>query len=99
MKNGSCSEYPRHSSSEYQAQPPILTLETPDLEDIARPIWQRQHDAVRQKAIDRHVDWRDQSLPSRYWDEFLLDASAVLSLLHREHIKYRNKDNFVISKT
>jgi hypothetical protein len=93
MKNGSCSEYPQHSSSDS-----ILTLETPDLEDIARAIWQRQHDSVRQQAIHRQIDWRDQSLPSRYWDEFLLDASAVLSLLRREHIKYQNKDNFVISK-
>jgi hypothetical protein len=75
-----------------------LTLEMPDLEDIARVIWQRQHDALSENAIARDIDWRDQSLPSRYWDEFLRDASAVLSFLHREHVKYQNRDRFDIPK-
>ena len=88
MKSNSFSAYQQYPCSEYQEYPSVLTLETPDLEDIARAIWQRQHEALSQNAITRDIDWRDQSLPSRYWDEFLLDASAVLSLLHREHIKY-----------
>jgi len=98
MKNDFFCEYQQHRSSEYQECPSVLTLETPDLEDIARAIWQRQHDALSQKTINRDIDWRDQSLPSRYWDEFLLDASAVLSLLHRQHLKYQNRDSFVIAK-
>jgi hypothetical protein len=89
-------EYQQHPSTEYQKCPSVLTLETPDLEDIARAIWQRQHDALNQKTINRDIDRRDQSLPSRYWDEFLLDASAVLSLLQRQHLKYQNRETTLL---
>jgi hypothetical protein len=80
--------------TESQDDPSILTLEMPDLEEIARAIWQRQHNALSENAITRDVEWRDPSLPPRYWNEFLLEASAVLSLLHRGHIKYQNRYRF-----
>ena len=81
--------------AESQEYPSILTLETPDIEEIARAIWERQHNALSENAIAREVDWRDPSLPPRYWNEFLLDASSVLSILHRGHIKYQNRHRFV----
>jgi len=68
----------------------ILTLETPNAEEIARAIWQRQHDALVSDAIFHNAKWRDQSIPSKFWDEFLLDAHAVLSLLYKKHIEYQN---------
>ena len=92
MRNHRSHWSPCPESQEYL---PILTLETPDLEEMARAIWERQHNALSDKAIARDVEWRDPSLPQRYWNEFLLDASAVLSLLHREHIKYQNRHRFV----
>jgi hypothetical protein len=81
--------------AESQECPSILTLQTPDLEEIARAIWARQHYALSEKAIAHNVQWRDPSLPLRYWNEFMLDASAVLSLLHRRHTKYQNRYRFV----
>ncbi len=74
----SCSRY-----NEPRVHPSILSLETPKAEDIARAIWQRQRDALGPGAIAYNAEWRDQSIPSRFWDEFLLDAYAVLSLLYR----------------
>ena len=74
----------------FQDHSSILTLRTPNVEDIARAIWQRQHDALFSDAITHNVKWRDQSIPSKFWDEFLLDAHAVLSLLYKKHIEYQN---------
>jgi len=68
----------------------ILTLQTPRAEEIARAIWQRQHAALPAESLSYHTQWRDQSLPTRFWDEFLLDAHAVLLLLHEKHSDYRN---------
>ena len=73
-----------------QAHPSILTLETPSLEEIAKVIWQRQHDALAPDAVSRDIKWRDQSIPSRFWDEFLLDAHAVLLLFYKKHIVFQN---------
>jgi hypothetical protein len=73
-----------------QANPSVLTLEAPDLEEIARAIWQRQHDALVPEAISYSAKWRDQSIPFRFWNEFLLDAQVVLLLLHRKHAEYQN---------
>jgi hypothetical protein len=67
----------------------MLTLKTPEVEEIARAIWQRQHDALVPEAISYSAKWRDQSIPSRFWDEFLLDAHAVLLLLYKKHIEYQ----------
>jgi hypothetical protein len=72
----------------FQVNPSILTLEAPDIEEIAKAIWQRQHDALESDAISYNVNWRDQSVPSKFWDEFLLDAHAVLLLLYRKHTEY-----------
>jgi len=83
---GSCSR-----GSKPQDYPSILILETPNIEDIARAIWQRQRDALHPNAIAHDVGWRDQSIPARYWDEFLLDAQAVLSLFYKEHIKRQHR--------
>lgn len=81
----SCSRY-----NEPRVHPSILSLETPKAEDIARAIWQRQRDALGPGAIAYNAEWRDQSIPSRFWDEFLLDAYAVLSLLYEKHIIHEN---------
>ena len=74
-----------------QVEHSILTLKTPNVEEIARAIWQRQHDALAPDAIFCDARWRDPSIPSKFWDEFLLDAHAVLSLLYKKHIKYQHK--------
>jgi hypothetical protein len=77
-----------------QVDPSILTFEMPNVEEIARVIWQRQHDALVSDAISYNLKWRDESIPSRFWDEFLLDARAVLSLLCKKHVEYQNtRDN------
>jgi hypothetical protein len=68
----------------------ILTLETPKVEEIARAIWQRQHAALPAESLSYRTQWRDQSIPPRFWNEFLLDAHAVLLLLHEKRIDYRN---------
>jgi hypothetical protein len=72
------------------ACPSILTLETPSVEEIAMAIWQRQHDGLVSGGISYNAKWRDQSMPSRFWDEFLLDAHAVLLLFYKKHIEYQN---------
>ena len=77
--------------------PPILMLETPEVEDIARAIWQRQRDALGPDAIARDVEWRDQSIPAKFWNEFLRDAEAVLRLLHKKHIDYHDPRPVVAS--
>ena len=74
----------------FQAIPSVLTLEAPLDDEIAKAIWQRQHDRLVPDAISYNAKWRDQSVPSRCWDEFLLDAHAVLLLLYKKHIKYQN---------
>ena len=72
-----------------EVDPSTLTLETPDVEEIARAIWERQHDTLAPGAIHNNLKWRDQSMPSKFWDEFLLDAHAVLGLLYKKHIEYQ----------
>ena len=69
----------------------ILTFETPSAEEIARAIWQRQHSTMHPDDISFNAKWRDQTIPSKFWHEFLLDAQAVLSLLYKKHIDYQNK--------
>jgi hypothetical protein len=68
----------------------ILTLEAPKAEEIARAIWQRQHSALPAGPLSYHMQWRDESIPSRFWNEFLLDAHAIRLLLHEKHNDYRN---------
>ena len=69
----------------------ILTFETPSAEEIAIAIWQRQRGTMHPDAISFNTTWRDQTIPSKFWNEFLLDAQAVLSLLYKKHIDYQNK--------
>jgi hypothetical protein len=66
---------------------PILTFETPDAEEIARAIWQRQH-ALGSQALSHNAKWRDQSIPPKFWDGFLQDAHAFLKPLYKKHIEY-----------
>jgi hypothetical protein len=70
----------------------ILTLVIPDVEEIAKAIWQRQHDALGPEAISRAIKWRDQTVPLRFWNEFLLDAQTVLTFLHEKNIEYQNRN-------
>lgn len=81
-----------HKAVSFQAIPSLLTIRTPIDEEIAKAIWQRQHDRLVSDAIFYKVNWRDPSIPFRFWDEFLLDAHAVLSLLYEKHIEYQSKD-------
>jgi hypothetical protein len=60
---------------------PIL----PKAEEIAQAIWKRQRSTLSPAAIYYNTKWRDQSLPSRYWDDFVLDAQAVLTLLRAKN--------------
>jgi hypothetical protein len=84
----------RHDETIFpSAYPLILTLETPSAEEIARVIWERQHNGLPSDAISHNAKWRDQSIPSRFWDEFLLDADAVLLLFQKKHIEYQNARN------
>jgi hypothetical protein len=69
--------------------PPVLTLEMPDVEEIAKAIWERQHDKLPSHALAYQTRWRDDSVPQKFWEEFLLDAQAVLRLLSRKHLEYR----------
>jgi hypothetical protein len=69
----------------------LLIFEKPDVEELAEAIWQRQRDALQPGAIFSNAKWRDQSIPSRFWNEFLLDAQAVLSLLDRKHTEYNGR--------
>jgi len=75
----------RSTRDERHMQPSLLILETPDVEEIAKAIWQRQHDAVAHDTIAHNTKWRDKSIPALFWEEFLRDAQAVLSLLTRMH--------------
>jgi len=70
----------RSTSKAPQIYPLILSSTLPSSEDIAKAIWRRQRDALGADAIAHNVEWRDQSMPAKFWDEFLLDANAVLSL-------------------
>jgi hypothetical protein len=72
-----------------QADQSIFMLEAPSVEEIARAIWQRQHDTLSPEAIHYNAEWRDQSLPSKFFDSFVLDAHAVLTLLYKKHIEYQ----------
>jgi len=58
----------------------------PNSEDIARAIWRRQRDALGPDAIACSVEWGDRSMPSKFWNEFLLDADAVLSLFDKKRV-------------
>jgi hypothetical protein len=69
----------------------ILTFETPSVEEIARAIWQRQRSTTHPDAISFNAKWLDQTIPSKFWNEFLLDAQAVLWLLYKKHMDYQNK--------
>ncbi len=66
------------------------SLALPDSEDIAKAIWQRQREALGPDAIAYNVEWRDRSMPSKFWNEFLLDADAVLSLFGKKHVHPRD---------
>jgi hypothetical protein len=81
-----------HEAVSFQAMPSVLTFEMPIDEEIAKAIWQRQHDRLTSDAIFYNAKWRDPSVPFQFWDEFLLDARAVLSLLCKKHIEYQNND-------
>jgi hypothetical protein len=65
--------------------PLILALETLDVDEIAMAIWQRQRDSLGPDAITHYIKWRDPLVPEKFWNEFVLDAQAVLSLLYRKH--------------
>jgi hypothetical protein len=75
-----------------QSNQSILTLETPEIEEIARAIWQRQHDTLNSSSIHYNADWRDKTLPSEFWNEFVLDAQAVLTLLYKKHIEHQKTE-------
>jgi hypothetical protein len=81
-----------HELVSRQAIPSVLTLETPIDEEIAKALWQRQHERLVPDAIFYNAKWRDPSVPSKFWDEFLFDARAVLSFLYEKHIEYQNND-------
>ena len=68
----------------------VLMLEMPSVEDVAKAIWQRQRNALDPAAISYSVQWRDPSIPQKFWDEFVLDAYAVLLLLIEKHTEYEN---------
>jgi hypothetical protein len=76
-----------------RTEPSILIMETPDAEEIAEVIWQRQHDTLVPEAIFSGAKWRDQSIPFQFWNEFLLDAQAVLSFLYRKHIQHNRLES------
>jgi hypothetical protein len=65
----------------------ILTVEVPSVEEIAKAIWRRQHDKLGSDAIHCDVEWLDKTLPSKYWEEFIQDAQAILRLLNSKEIK------------
>jgi hypothetical protein len=88
--NGIYSDAKIDEANFFQTDPSVLTLEIPNVEEIAKAIWQRQHDSLPLDAISHGVTWRDQAIPYKFWDEFLLDAHAVLLLLHKKHFKCQN---------
>jgi hypothetical protein len=59
----------------------LIGLCLPNSEEVAQAIWKRQHSALSPDAISSNLKWRDVAIPSKYWDEFVLDARAVLALL------------------
>jgi hypothetical protein len=65
----------------------IVAAEVPSLEEIARAIWRRQHDKLGHDAIHYDVEWLDKTLPSKYWEEFLQDAHAILRLFYSKQIE------------
>ena len=74
-----------------QADRLVLTLEMPDVEEIAKAIWERQHNKLPSHALSYQTRWRDESVPDKFWEEFLLDAQAVLQVLYRKHVEYESK--------
>ena len=64
----------------------VLTIELPSVEEIAKAIWKRQHEALNPHALSYATQWRDLSIPSKYWDQFLLDARAVLLLIYNMRV-------------
>jgi hypothetical protein len=81
----------QHSASD-EPSPLVLTIELPSVEEIAKAIWKRQHEALNTHALSYNAQWRDSSIPSRYWDQFLLDARAVLLLLQDvDHARQEEK--------
>lgn len=78
-----------------QNDPRTLTLTIPDVEEIARALWQRQHDTLNTEAITYGLKWRDRSVPSKFWHEFLLDAQVILTMLYKRHSEYQSaRENY-----
>jgi hypothetical protein len=82
----------QHSASD-EPSPLVLTIELPSVEEIAKAIWKRQHEAINPDALSYDTQWRDSSLPSRYWDQFLLDARAVLLLIYNMRVTTAEEGN------
>ena len=74
-----------------QGDASLLFFDAPDVEEIAKAIWERQRDALVPGSFASKAKWRDSSIPSKFWDEYLLDANAVLSLLYKKRIEYQNR--------
>jgi hypothetical protein len=68
-----------------------LTFGIPSIEEIATAIWQRQHSKLGLDAIHYDTKWREQSFPSIFWDNFVLDAHAVLTLLYKKCIEHHHR--------
>jgi hypothetical protein len=82
----------RPSNESYASRDlPALTLDLPDVEEIARAIWERQHNKLRSNALSYQTRWRDESIPAKFWEELLLDAQAVLRVLYKKHLEYNQK--------
>jgi hypothetical protein len=79
------------SGSLGQADPLVLTLEMPDVEEIAKAIWERQHNKLPSHALSYQTRWRDESVPHKFWEEFVLDAQAVMQVLYRKQAEYESK--------
>jgi hypothetical protein len=75
-----------------RTDPLVLTLDMPDVEEIAKAIWERQHNKLPSHALSYQTRWRDESVPHKFWEEFLLDAQAVLQVLYQKHLDYNKKD-------
>lgn len=69
----------------FAPDPLILALEALDVDEIAMAIWQRQRNSLGPDAITHYLKWRDPLVPEKFWNEFVLDAQAVLLLLYRKH--------------
>jgi hypothetical protein len=76
----------------------VLGFNAPIVEEIAKAIWQRQCDALPSDALVHNLQWRDASLPIKFWNEFLLDANAVIALLYKKHLEFQ-KTRLTLSNT